>query len=137
MSSPPLRIFLSAEEDRTLFELRKAVGVPQRTKDRAEVVRLNAHGWKVHRIATHFNWAESTVRQTLHRWHQQGLSGLWDAPRPGRKRRWQEADLGYLEDCLEQEQRTYSSRQLAQKLATERQVHLSPAQLRRILKKKG
>lgn len=47
------------------------------------------------------------------------------------------ADLGYLEDCLEQDQSTYSSRQLAQKLATERQVHLSPAQLRRILKKKG
>lgn len=34
-----LRIFLNPEEDRTLFELRTAQGIPQRTKDRAEVVR--------------------------------------------------------------------------------------------------
>ena len=39
-----LRIFLSAEEDRTLFELRTAQNVPQRVKDRAQVVRLNAQG---------------------------------------------------------------------------------------------
>ncbi len=36
------------------------------------------------------------------------------------------ADLEYLEQCLEQEQRTYNSEQLAKKLATERQVQLSP-----------
>lgn len=136
MSSPPLRVFLTPEEDRTLFELRKASDVPQRTKDRAAVLRLNAHGWKVRKIAAHFNWAESTVRQTIHRWRTQGLAGLWDTPRPGRQRRWQDADLAYLDECLQQEQRTYSSRQLSQKLSQERQVNLSPAQLRRVLKKK-
>ena len=62
MSSPPLRVFLTPEEDRTLFELRKASDVPQRTKDRAAVLRLNAHGWKVRKIAAHFNWAQSTKK---------------------------------------------------------------------------
>jgi hypothetical protein len=39
-----LRIFLTPEQKRTLFELRTATTVPQRVKDRAEVVRLNAQG---------------------------------------------------------------------------------------------
>jgi hypothetical protein len=46
-----LRIFLSREEDRTLFEMRTAKTVPQRVKDRAEVLRLNAQGWYVEKIA--------------------------------------------------------------------------------------
>ncbi len=132
-----LRTFLNPEEDRTLFELRTAQGIPQRTKDRAEVVRLNAHGWQVEKIAAHFNWAEDTVRETIHRWNTKGLGGLSDKPRRGAKRRWQEADIVYLEQCLEQEPRTYNSRQLAEKLRRDRQVQLSPDRIRRVLKKRG
>jgi hypothetical protein len=40
-----LRIFLTSEENRTLFELRKAKTVAQRVKDRAQVLRLNHQGW--------------------------------------------------------------------------------------------
>jgi len=49
-----LRVFLTREQDRTLFNLRTA-DVPQKVKDRVEVIRLNAHGWYVERIATHFD----------------------------------------------------------------------------------
>ena len=35
---------LTEEEDRTLLELRLAQTVPQRTRDRAHMVRLNAQG---------------------------------------------------------------------------------------------
>jgi hypothetical protein len=38
-----LRVFLTYEQDRTLFNLRTA-DVPHKVKDRAEVIRLNAHG---------------------------------------------------------------------------------------------
>jgi len=38
---------------RMLLELRKADGVPQRAKDRAEVIRLSSQGWKVKKIATY------------------------------------------------------------------------------------
>jgi hypothetical protein len=51
MSSPPLRVFLTAEQDRTLFEMRTATTIPQRTKDQAEALRLSHRGWKVDRIA--------------------------------------------------------------------------------------
>jgi hypothetical protein len=42
-----LRIILTPEEDLTLKELRLAQTVPQRTRDRAHILRLNAQGWNV------------------------------------------------------------------------------------------
>lgn len=132
-----LRIFLTSEEKRTLKELRIASGVPQRTKDRAFVLLLNARGWKNAQIADCLNWAQQTVRQTIHRWQVKGLVGLWDATGRGGQQRWQEEDMVYLEQCLQQEQRTYNSRQLAQKLASDRLVQLSPDRIRRVLKKRG
>jgi transposase len=44
--------------------------------------------------------------------------------------------MSSIESLLEEE-RTYNSAQLAQKLAAERDVKLSPAHLRRVLKKRG
>ena len=132
-----LRVFLNAAEDRTLFELRAATRVAQRVKDRAEVIRLSHQGLYVEEIAVFLNWNERTVREALHRWQAKGLGGLWDAPRPGAQRRWQPEDLDYLEACLRQEQRTYNSQQLAQKLENERNVKVSADHLRRVLKKRG
>ncbi len=132
-----LRVFLTTEEDRTLLELRSATTLPQRVNDRAEVVRLHFRGWYVEKIAAHFDWHVDTARDALHRWEKQGLGGLWDALHPGGKRRWQAVDLEYLEDLLRTETRTYSSPQLAETLARERQVKLSPDRLRRVLKKRG
>mgnify|MGYP000553590825 CR=1 FL=1 len=132
-----LRIFLSAAEERTLFELRTATTVAQRVKDRAEVVRLSHQGLYVEKIAALFKWNERTVRETLQRWQAKGLGGLWDAPRPGAQRLWQEQDMEYLEECLRADPHTYNGEQLAQKLATERNVKLSADHLRQVLKKRG
>lgn len=131
-----LRVFLKQEEDRTLFELRAATTVPQKVKDRAQVIRLNAQGWYVEKIAAHCKWTEQTVREVLHRWVEMGLGGLWSAKGRGTKPKWEESDIVYLEECLKNEPRRYNSRQLAQKLEQERGVKLSPDRLRRILKKK-
>lgn len=133
----PLRVILDEESARTLAELRVEKSIPQHIKDRAHVVRLNAQGWNVPAIAEIFECQEQTVRLTLQRWEQGGLGGLWDALGRGAKARWSEDDLRYLEHSLEQDQRTYTSTQLARKLAEERGVNLSPDRIRRILKKKG
>ncbi len=132
-----LRSYLTPEEDRTLFELRTATTVPQRVKDRAEVLRLSHRGWYVEQIADFYSWHLQTVRETLHRWREKGLGGLWEAPGRGKQRRWSEADLEYLERLLAEESRTYNSKQLAQKLWEERQVKLTPGHLRELLKKRG
>lgn len=131
-----LRVFLTKEQDRTLFNLRTA-DVPQKVKDRAEVIRLSAHGWYVEKIAAHFNWTAQTVREVLHRWKKLGVEGLWEKPGRGGKPRWAEADMVFLEECLEKEPRTYNSVQLTQKLKQERSITLSPDWLRQVLKKRG
>jgi transposase len=136
MSSPPLRVFLNTEEERTLWELRRGKNIPQRTKDRAQAVRLSAQGWRVEKISHYLKCSPSTVCSTLHRWKEKGLAGLWDAPRSGRNKKWQISDITAVEEKLETEQRTYNSKQLRQFLVTERQISLSERQLRRILKKK-
>lgn len=131
-----LRVFLTREQDKTLLNLR-TIDVPQKVKDRAEVIRLNAHGWYVEKIAAYFNWTPQTVREVLHRWQKHGLEGLWDLPGRGGKPKWKEEDIMFLEECLKKEPRTYNSFQLADKLERERQINLSPDRLRRILKKRG
>jgi transposase len=131
-----LRIFLSREQDRTLLKL-KTSDVPQKVKDRAEIIRLNAHGWYVEKIAAHFNLTLQTVREVLHKWKNKGLEGLWELPGRGGKSKWEEEDIIFLEECLKKEPRTYNSLQLSQKLERDRKVQLSPDRLRRVLKKRG
>lgn len=90
-----IRVLLSSEENRTLFELRCATTVPQRVKDRAIALRLSAPGWEVEKIASDFNWTPQTVGETIHRWNTKRLGGLWAAPGRGRKPKWQESDIAY------------------------------------------
>lgn len=132
-----LRVFLTPEEDRTLRELRRASTIPQRVKDRADVVRMNARGDYVETIATYFNGHVETVRNTLKRWQTGGLGGLWEAPRRGRPRGWQETDMAYLESVLRTDEQTYSAAQLPERLEHERQIRLSPGHLREVLEKRG
>ena len=113
-----LRVFLTREQDRSLLKLRTA-DVPQKVKDRAEVIRLNAHGWYVEKIAVHFNWTPQTVREVLHKWQKLGLEGLWELPGRGVKPKLTEVDIKFLEECLKKEPRTYNSRQLTEKLERE------------------
>jgi transposase len=113
-----LRVFLTHKQDKTLFNLRTE-DVPQKVKDRAEVIRLNAHGWYVENIATHFNWTPQTVREVLHKWHKLGLEGLWESSGRGGKTKYKEEDIVFLEECLKKEPRTYNSLQLVQKLKSE------------------
>ena len=130
-----LRVFLTGEQDKTLLNLRKE-NVPQKVKDRAEIIRLNAHGWYVEKIAAHFKRTPQTVREVLHKWQKLGLEGLWDKTGRGGKTKYKEEDIIFLEECLKQEVRTYNSHQLAQKLENERKIKLSPDRLRRVLKKR-
>lgn len=107
----PIRIVLSEEEDLMLSVLRVAQTVPQRTRDRAHMIRLNAQGWNVPAIAEIYECHEHTVRATLQRWQLRGLSGLrrersaerlWEAPGRGAKASWSEADKQLLFSGLRQ-----------------------------------
>lgn len=137
MPAPRLKVTLTPAADQTLLELRGAVGIPQRTKDRAEALRLNHRGWTTEQIAAYLGCQIATVRQTIHRWQDRGLYGLWDLPRKGRSPRWSAADIDYLVEKIETSPETFNSRQLAVELEEARSVKLSRRHLRRVLKKKG
>jgi transposase len=132
-----LRIRLTELEAQKLRSLSQEALVPLRTRKRAEVLCLNARGWTVGQIADWLKWAPNTVRKTLTTWVIKGEEGLWDAPRSGRKKTWEEADIEYLESRCEGDDRTYNSKQLSVLLKNERQVELTPGRIRKILKKKG
>lgn len=132
----PLRVKLSRLEEETLRELQKAQSLPYRTRNRAQMLQLNAQGRNAPEIAQILNCHEHTVRATIKRWQERGLVGLWSASGRGAKPKWTAQDLEYIETCLNEEERTYNSIQLAQKLKRERAVNLSSDRLRRILKKK-
>jgi transposase len=132
----PLRVKLNRLEEETLRELQKASSVPYRTRNRAMMLKLNAQGKNAPEIAQIFNCHEHTVRAAIQRWQERGLVGLWSAAGRGAKPKWKAEDIEYIETCLEEEERTYNSIQLARKLQEERAVDLSSDRLRRILKKK-
>ena len=133
----PIRVILSEDEDSMLSELRVAQTVPQRTRDRAHMIRLNAQGWNVPAIAEIYECHEHTVRSTLRRWQSGGLSGLWEAAGRGAKASWSESDKQMLEAWVEADPQTYNSSQLARKLQQQRQVALSPDWIRRVMKKRA
>jgi transposase len=99
-------------------------------------LRLNSRGWTAKAIASYLKCASSTVRQAIHRWEAQGLAGLWEAQGRGRKVTWKNEDWQAILTWLSEE-RSYSARQLSQKLVAERQVRLGAEQVRRILLKKN
>jgi transposase len=131
-----IRITLTTEEERTLRELRQATAVPQRVRERAHILQLNAQGHSTAEISAIFECHPHTVRTTITRWEYRGIGGLWETRGRGAKPKWTDRDLEYVEKCLEVEQRTYNSPQLILKLKQERQVDLSSSRLREILKKK-
>ena len=80
MSTPILRAELSREEDRTLQELRAASSVPQRTKDRAEALRLSHRGWTPHQIAEYLGWQVATAVRRFIGGNRTGCMGYGISP---------------------------------------------------------
>ena len=98
---------------------------------------LNADGWNAPAIGSILNYHEHTVRAAIKQWCKEGLYGLWEKEGRGKKRTWKLSDMAYLEQCLNEEERTYNSTQLAAKLEAERGVKLSADRIRKLLKKRA
>lgn len=136
MSRTRLQVVLSEAEDQQLYELRESPTVPNRTKCRAEMLRLNHRGWQTEQIAEYLSCRVETVRVAIHRWHKQGMEGLWDAPRSGRPTGWNASDFEVVEAHLSGPA-TFNSAQVVELLDSERGVHLSRRHVSRLLKKRG
>ncbi len=69
----PLRIKMTPEEDQASFELRHNTVLPRCTRERAEILCLNARGWHVTQIAEYLDWEMQAVRKAIYRWQAEAM----------------------------------------------------------------
>lgn len=75
---------LGEEERNTIERLVHARNTPVGKLKRAQIIWLASQGRKTPEIAKQLEVSERTVRNRLHRFNEQGLQGLEEAPRSGR-----------------------------------------------------
>src|SRR5216684_537969 len=75
---------LTREEHKTLEQLLHARKVPAGKLKRAQVIWLANQGLRTPDIAERLQVSERMVRNRIHRFNEQGLQGLEEAPRSGR-----------------------------------------------------
>jgi len=128
-------IHLSNEEEETLRRMKADPTIPKRARQRVDILLLSAHHMSVVE-AKYIPCSTQTILDTFHRWWLGGRRALFDEQRPGPAARLSEEDVKQVELWLEEDPKTYTSQQLAEKLKTARGIELSTDRLRRILKKR-
>jgi len=82
----------SLQEEATLQKLARSRHAPMDVILRARMIVTSWDGQCTASIAQQLACHPQTVRERLHRFNVEGVDGLQDRPRPGRKRRISEAD---------------------------------------------
>jgi transposase len=85
----------AAQDEKEEKQVRKLAGSRHGPADwilHARVVARSWDGERVEAIAKALHCSPQTVRRRLHRFDEQGLDGLGDRPKPGRRRRLSAAD---------------------------------------------
>jgi transposase len=83
------RKFVAAlsEDDQAALEQMHLHGRATRQRQRAHAVLLSAQGFTLDQLADILRADRDTVSGWLNQWQEQGLAGLADAPKSGRKRK--------------------------------------------------
>ena len=110
-------------------------GVKPRTRDRLEMVRLSAAGWGVPRIAQQFGLCEATVRSWIKAFLTGGFDALPDQPHPGQPSSLTPAMEAAIREELRRDERTWTAPQLADWVAQQFGVRLSPDHVKRRLRR--
>ena len=115
-------------------------GLTPRVRERLEMVKGAALGWKVAAIAVWCGRTEATVRRWLGAFRAGGVAALADAPRAGRPRQADDAYLTVLAAAVETDPRTlgqgfdvWTSARLSAYLAEATGTRSAPGWLRALL----
>jgi len=129
------RVRLNDAQHQELNRRAHAPGVKPRTRDRLEMVRLSAVGWRIPRIAVHLGVCEKRVRHWIKAFLQGGFDALPDQPHPGQ----QSSLTPAMEEAIRQELRrttqTWTAQQIADWVAAQFGVRLHPEYLAQRLKR--
>lgn len=132
-----IHLSLGAEQSEELRLRAHESGVRPQVRDRLEMIRLCDAGWSVPHIAQHLGFHEQTVRRYVKAFLSEGFDGLAPRPHPGRPPRVRVADLEALERRIDESDRTWTTPQLAQWLASERGVQVCAGHLSFLLHRRG
>ena len=136
MEGLPLhRVELSPEQAEELVRRTRAADISPRTRDRLEMVRLCAAGYRVPVIARLLRISPNRVRHWLRRYHAGSFDALRDQPHLGRPGSLTPAHLEALREELARANRTWSAGQIAAWLAQHHGVQLHPDHLATLLKR--
>jgi transposase len=129
------RVHLTDAQRDELHRRAHAPSVLPRTRDRLEMVRLSDAGWSIPRIAVHLQICEPRVRYWIKAFLASGFDALPDQPHPGQK----SSLTPQIEEAIRQEvrkaDRTWTAPQLAEWIAQQFGVRLTPDYLSRRLKR--
>jgi transposase len=129
------RVHLTEAQREELQRRAHAPGVAPRTRDRLEMVRLASSGLSIPRIARILGISEPRVRHWIQRFLADGFDALPDQPHRGRPSALTPAIRTALKAELQKGDRTWNARQIADWVADQHGVRLSPRHLGRLLQR--
>jgi transposase len=129
------RVTLTDAQRDELHRRAHASGVAPRTRDRLEMVRLSAAGWSPPKIAVHLQISEQRVRHYLKAFLTGGFDALPDRRHPGMASPLTPAMEEAIRQELRKDERIWTAPQLAEWVATQFRVRLTPDALARRLKR--
>lgn len=129
------RVELSPEQAEELVRRTRAADIKPRTRDRLEMVRLCAAGYRVPEIARLLRISPNRVRHWLRRYRAGGFDALHDQPHLGRPGSLTPARLQALREELARANRTWTAGEIAAWLAEHHGVRLHQDHLATLLKR--
>jgi len=129
------RIHLTEEQRQELTRRAHTPNLAWRTRDRLEMVRLSDAGFSIPKIAQLLSVSEVRVRYWIKRFLTEGFEALPDQPHLGQQSALTPAILDALTAELQQTNRTWTAKQLADWVAEQHGLRLTPDYLARRLKR--
>jgi putative transposase len=119
------RVQLSEEQEEELKRRTRDGRIKPRTRDRLEMVRLSHAGFSIPQIAAILTISEQRVRWWIKRFLAEGFDALPDQPHRGQRSAFTPAIEAALRQGMDQEDDTWTARQVAEWVAERFGVRLT------------
>lgn len=129
MATPARHLSLTSEQDHTLRHLEHAPHIHAKVRLRATIIRLNAAGWSVPRIAAHHQRNPQSIHNDLDRFEQHGVQGLTDGKSTGKPGKFTPSIEAFLHSLLEQD-RVWNTQHISQEIHQKFNVKLEREAIR-------
>ena len=129
------RVTLTTDQHAELQCRTRQTGIAPSTRDRLEMVRLSDAGWSVPPIARHLGAHEQTVRAWIKAFLAKGFDALTNKPRGGDQSAVTPTMLEAACAEVAKGRRTWSAREIADWIAEQYGVRISPGRMRVHLKR--